>query len=256
METRGSNAVLFLLGAGASVDSGMRVYRGGGGGGNGASYYNFDEDNDATNPLHASALGNDARMEAMWEHLLPIMQDARKAELHPGPTYERIKAIASTYTHCMVATQNVDAIVHQVYSYDDIVELHGSLGSAKCLSCESEFVLQRVHIVRCPKCDGWLRPRIVLFGESLDVANVQRVHKFINDHHPSTVYVVGTSMRFPYLHGFVKKAKSRGACIVHVNPDPDYKWHMQKEQWYMDMWNEPRCRVVKKKRPETLVREL
>ena len=56
-------------------------------------------------------------------------------------------------------------------------------------------------------------------------------------------------MRFSYLFNIVKKAKSKGANIIHVNTDPEYKWHKYSEKWTIDL----KVKLVKKKHPEQLV---
>jgi len=240
-------SVMFLLGAGASVDSGMRTYRGGDN-----RYYTFDE-NDETNPLLASGLGDASRMEAMWAHLAPIKRDM-DAIADVGPTYRQIERIAHDYAHAMIVTQNIDGLAHRVC--DNVVEMHGNLSTATCLRCAQSTPLELPR-VRCKECDGWLRPDVTLFDESLPVERVERVFSYIARHHPSTLYVVGTSMRFGYLHAIVKKAKARGATVVHVNNDPDYVWHKQRQQWIACQdTGEVRSRMVAKKKPEQLIAQL
>jgi NAD-dependent deacetylase len=247
-------SVMFLLGAGASVDSGMKTYRSAGAGG-GQQYYIFDEENPDTNPLHVSALGDSERMRKMWEHLEPIINDRPTTY---GPTYAKIKEIAARYEHCLIANQNIDGLAYLAASgHENIKALHGNLDRAWCLDCLVVHALVPNMPRCCIHCGGWLRPDIVLFGESLPPEKVESIFRFINTHKPSVCYVVGSSMRFSYLFSIIKKAKSKGAQIVHVNTDPDYKWHAYSEKWVLSGMNgEPTLVVTKKKRPETLVKEL
>lgn len=213
--------MLFILGAGASVDSGMKTYRGGGS--NGQHYYKFDEENADTNPLHVSALLTEERRELMKQHLQLIADDVAAATL--GPTYRAIGDIAQSYDHCLIATQNIDGLAHKTGL--EVVELHGSLA----------------------------RNDVVLFGAELSLEPIERVFTFIARHRPSMTYVVGTSFRFTYLRNLIKKAKSTGSKVIHVNPDPDYQWHALRETWYLcPETGEPCCKMVKKRKPETLIK--
>ncbi len=242
-----SGSALFLLGAGASVDSGLKTYRGAG-----DKYYSFDENDPLSNPLHICALGDDSGMERMWNHLLPIIKDANQVE-ELGPTYSKIAELASTYDSCMVVTQNIDGLALRIPGIDDIVEIHGSLSYTRCIKCGVRDAF-KPNVFRCP-CQGWLRPDVVLFGEGLSVKNGDRVRSFVNRTHPVDCYVVGTSMRFAYLHDIVKRAKARGASVTHVNPDPEYAWHLEREQHvYNSVTGEFRTRMIKKKKPDKLIK--
>ncbi len=254
MQQGSHHAVLFILGAGASVDSGMKVYRGGGGGGT-DNYYGFNEDDPKTNPLHISALGNNERMAHMWHHLMPIIKDR---PTRPGPTYQKIEAICDEHEHAMVANQNIDGLADLACGSEMVVNMHGDLDDGVCLDCHTKCPLQdAVAVFKCPLCGGWLRPNIVLFGESLADGSIERVFRFIANRKPSACYVIGSSMRFPYLFSIIKKAKAAGAKIIHVNTDPDYKWHMQREQWNMNsVSGQLSLTIIKKKKPELLIKEL
>lgn len=244
-----SGSVLFLLGAGASVDSGMKTYRG-----TGDAYYTFDETDPLANPLHVCALGDDSGMERMWDHLMPIVKDARQVD-QLGPTYANIAELAATYESSMVITQNIDSLALRMPGIDNVVELHGSLAYTRCLRCgvRNAFV---DGVFRCPgTCQGWLRPDVVLFGENVSTRNGDRVRSYIKRARPVDCYVVGTSLRFPYLHNIIKCAKARGASVTHVNPDPAYVWHLQRQQnVYNTMTGEFRVRMVRKKKPDRLIK--
>ncbi len=246
---KSSGAVLFLLGAGASVDSGLRTYRGGN-----SKYYNFDEEDPKANPLHVSALCSKERMVKMWEHLEPIVKDIPN---EPGPTYQRIKEIAANHDHCMIATQNIDGLALKLGLRDSVVELHGTLSVMQCQACHARVVF-KMGDYTCPECDGMRFPDIVLFGEAIPEWRLDKVNRFIKKRKPSAVYVIGSSMRFPYLFSILRNAKTRaGSQIIHVNPDPEYIWHTHKERHDLSsMTGEVVVKRIKKKKPEVLIKEL
>jgi len=109
-------------------------------------------------------------------------------------------------------------------------------------------IVPTTDVHRCASCGGWLRPNIVLFGESCDPKDTVRLFTFIKNHRPEVCYVIGSSMRFQYLFNIVNKAKSKGAKIIHVNTDPNYMWHTHKMKYD--------GRLIRKKKPEILMNAL
>lgn len=237
------NSVLFLLGAGASVDSGLKTYRGG------ENRYNkFDETDDNTNPVHVSALFDEERVLKLQNHFEEIKRDIPE---HPGETYLKIKSIADQYEHCMIVTQNIDGLVSKIC--DNVVELHGSLcNDWICLKCMSSTGVYST----CSNCGSRSRPDVILFGETVPGERFARIIKYINIHRPSVCYVIGTSLRFRYLQAIIQRAKMRQCKIVHVNPDPDYKFHLQNAVCKFQSGTETRMIMKKKKKPEELFKSL
>jgi NAD-dependent SIR2 family protein deacetylase len=255
----GEKAVLFLLGAGASVDSGMKTYRGGADTG---AYYSFSsvEDDAERNPLHESALRNSFRLSRMWDHLMPIVRDIPDKV---GPMYERIKEIAAGFSQHMIATQNIDGLAHKIS--DNVVELHGDLKTVQCLECWEYTPLVRDDVEDspppCQRCGSLsVRPDIVLFGETLPDGRLERVYQFISQHRPTVCYVIGTSLRFPYLQALIKRVKKEGcqsANVIHVNPDPTYSYHTHRERWDLSsISGELTLKRIRKRKPETLLTSL
>lgn len=70
-----------------------------------------------------------------------------------------------------VVTQNIDGL-HQAAGSERVWELHGSVKRNVCTRCgreyDEEFILHSAGVPRCEVCGGTVRPRVVLYGESLD----------------------------------------------------------------------------------------
>ena len=62
-----------------------------------------------------------------------------------------------------------------------------------------------------------LRPRVVLFGEQLPVAVVEKFYTEL-DAGFDAVFSVGTTSSFPYIAGPVEVARRRGWFTVEINP--------------------------------------
>ena len=80
-----------------------------------------------------------------------------------------------------VITQNIDGL-HAAAGTEDPIEVHGSVATASCLACGASYPLAEVRerlggdpegIPRCD-CGDPLKPDVVLFGELLPEADIQR----------------------------------------------------------------------------------
>ena len=206
----------FLLGAGASVDSGLPTYRGLGG------LYN-QGDIQPEKLLTPSSFRHDP--QRVWEFLLPLYHKYK--EIKPGPTYQQLDKLTKKYPS-FILTQNVDGFIKDLIAHS--VELHGNMQYAHCPSCGyKEQVVSEPP--KCTKCDKLMKPNIVLFGESLNHRDIELASKFIKSR-PTYFIIVGTGLHFPYLRNLVNRAKHRGAKVIHINPDPNYGSNVKlNEEW-------------------------
>lgn len=98
-----------------------------------------------------------------------------------------------------IITQNIDGL-HQKAGSKQVLELHGHLRTVRCMSCsrEEDFfcaveqVRKTKKAPRCHKCQGVLRPNVVLFEDPMDDAFSQAVQVL-----PAAelLLVVGTSLQ-------------------------------------------------------------
>jgi NAD-dependent deacetylase len=78
-----------------------------------------------------------------------------------------------------VITQNIDGL-HAAAGSRDVIEVHGSIATASCLTCGATYPLaetrRRLEDEAAPRCDCGevLKPDVVLFGEMLDEAAMAR----------------------------------------------------------------------------------
>lgn len=73
-----------------------------------------------------------------------------------------------------IYTQNIDAL-HQKAGSKKVYELHGSIASSYCMTCDEKFsydeIEEQVRVgvtPHCPHCGGIVKPDIVFYGEGLD----------------------------------------------------------------------------------------
>jgi len=119
-----------------------------------------------------------------------------------------------------VVTQNIDTL-HSRAGSSDVVEVHGSIRSAECLSClwvePAEAVLEQLDesaVPACPRCGGALKPGVVLFGEVLPAAAMERATQLARE--AQLVVVVGSSLEVWPVAGLPLEA--RAFAIVNRGP--------------------------------------
>ena len=121
-------------------------------------------------------------------------------------------------------TQNVDGL-HERAGAQNVIRFHGSVWRLRCsLACgvaDASWEDRRVPLPelppRCPGCGACARPAVVWFGEPIDSADMAAAH----DATACDLYLsVGTSSLVHPAASLAARAKSRGAYVVEINPDP------------------------------------
>lgn len=202
--------VACLTGAGVSSESGIATFRDALTG----LWSKFD-------PMTlASQEGFAADPGLVWRWYMDRLSWVEEAAPNPGHVaLARLEALAPTFT---LITQNVDNL-HEKAGSEHVLHIHGSLARFRCNQCDSPYTLKpedrsEPEPPRCPNCGGPVRPDVVWFGEMLpyDVLRAAQQAARTCD----VMLVVGTSgvvypaAELPYT------AKSTGAFVIDINPDP------------------------------------
>ncbi|MGO8747328.1 MAG: NAD-dependent deacylase [Thermoguttaceae bacterium] len=208
-----SRSLLFITGAGVSAESGLPTYRGIGGLYEGAA-------TEEGFPIEMALSGEmlDRRPEIAWKYLAQIGRATQ------GKTFNRahevIARLESRFERVWVLTQNIDGFHRQAGS-KNLIEIHGDLHEFLCTACgrrEPTADFQDLPIPpRCRACGSVLRPDVVLFGETLPEAKLERLYREL-DAGFDMVFSVGTTSVFPYISQPVLQAKRRGRPTVEINP--------------------------------------
>lgn len=107
---------------------------------------------------------------------------ATLGEKRPNGAHEVLVELERRGLIDAVVTQNIDRL-HHMAGTEELIEVHGSIETSRCLSCgaayELEWVRDRaaeVGVPRCTQCDDGppLKPDVVLFGEMLPEAAIGR----------------------------------------------------------------------------------
>ena len=213
--------VLFITGAGISADSGLPTYRGVGG------LYNTGQTEEGY-PIEQclSASMFRIRPEITWKYMRRIGEAV--VQCQPNPAHTVIahweKDFAQRGGKVVVFTQNIDGY-HRLAGSENVLEIHGSFEQIFCIKCMWETSWETLltenwnSAPKCPKCEAVMRPRIVLFEETLPREVLRQFDEEFDDGNGfDMIFSIGTSAMFPYITGPVYTAIHHGKTTVEINP--------------------------------------
>ena len=155
------------------------------------------------------------RVWSFYRERIHMLLDAR-----PNAAHEAIATLEGMGLVQTVVTQNID-LLHSRAGSQDVVEVHGSIRSAQCLGClwneSADVVLGQLEAAptpSCPRCGEVLKPGVVLFGELLPAAAMERATHLARS--AQLMLVVGSSLEVWPVAGLPLEA--RGFAIVNRGP--------------------------------------
>ncbi|MRG95636.1 NAD-dependent deacylase [Polyangium spumosum] len=215
-----ARSALFITGAGISAASGIPTYRGVGGlYGDRVTEEGMRIEEALSGPMFRRS------PEITWKYIHQIEQACRGAS--PNAAHATLARMEARLGRSWVLTQNVDGF-HRAAGSRNVIDIHGDIHRLLCVGCSfTETVKDYAHLApcpSCPSCGGVLRPDVVLFGEMLPRAKLERLHREL-ERGFDVVVSVGTSSLFPYIAEPVLQAAARGVPTIEVNPEPTVVSH-------------------------------
>lgn len=196
-----------LTGAGISTESGIPDFRSPGG-----LWAEFDPAEYAT----IAAFRRDP--ERVWDFYSRRFRFLVDAE--PNAAHEALAELEARGLVRAVITQNIDGL-HERAGSRDVVEVHGSIAVSVCLRCGAQETLEGVlaqlevrPAPQCPACGSVLKPGVVMFGELLPAAVIDRATALARD--AGLMLVVGSSLEVWPVAGL--PLESRSFAIVNRGP--------------------------------------
>jgi NAD-dependent deacetylase len=128
--------------------------------------------------------------------------------------------------HALI-TQNIDRLHQRAgHNPDLVIEVHGNLHTAVCLTCGAkqpmQTVLARVRAgeddPECRACGGILKSDTVSFGQPLVPAVIARAMRASIE--ADCLIAIGTSLQVYPIAAVVPNAKGAGASVIIVNAEP------------------------------------
>ena len=196
-----------LTGAGVSTESGIPDFR---------SATGIWADVDPFEVASIQAFRRDPeRVWRFYRERIHLLRDAQPNAAHLALAELERRGLVTA-----VVTQNIDTL-HTRAGSREVVEVHGSIRSAHCLRClwnePADDVLAQLEarpLPRCPHCDDVLKPGVVLFGEILPAAALERATQLARA--ARLVLVVGSSLEVWPVAGLPLEA--RAFAIVNRGP--------------------------------------
>lgn len=198
---------MVLTGAGVSTDSGIPDFR---------SASGIWEEVDPFEVASIHAFRRDpVRVWGFYRQRIEVLRNAT-----PNAAHETLAELERRGLVQAVVTQNIDTL-HTRAGSDDVVEVHGSIRSAQCLGClwtePADAVLAQLEARAaplCPRCGEVLKPGVVLFGELLPAAAMERATQLARG--ARLVLVLGSSLEVWPVAGLPLEA--RAFAIVNRGP--------------------------------------
>jgi NAD-dependent deacetylase len=221
--------IVVLTGAGISAESGIPTFRGPEG------FWTVGSRNYRPEEMATFAMFS-RNPEIVWQWYLYRIGICRNAKPNAGhmAVVKMEKQLGSRF---LLITQNVDGLhLRAGNSAEKTFQIHGNIETLRCSrECSKqtysipETVLvknrhesikeEEIELLKCPKCQSWLRPHVLWFDESYNEEN----YKFNSSIDAATsadmLLVVGTSgaTNLPMQVGAI--AAQKGAVIIDINPD-------------------------------------
>jgi NAD-dependent deacetylase len=203
---RANQPCVALTGAGVSTESGIPDFRSATG-----IWARFD-------PYEVASIDAFRRdPERVWE-FYALRLDVL-AEAAPNPAHVALAELEARGLVHAVITQNVDRL-HAAAGSRDVIEVHGSIATAVCLTCgrPEENVRDLLPLPTCADCGAILKPGVVMFGELLPVEAIDRATALAQN--AGLLLVVGTSLEVWPVAGLPEETLRHGGKLAIVNRDP------------------------------------
>ena len=194
-----------LTGAGISTESGIPDFR---------SPEGIWARYDPVQVAHVDAFRRDP--VRVWEFYALRLDALARAE--PNDGHRALVALEKRGWVRAVVTQNVDGL-HRRAGSREVVEVHGSLREAECIRCGArapmEDAVASLPLPPCPECGEVLKPGVVMFGELLPAAAIERAQALAAE--AGLLLVVGSALEVHPVAALPGVALGAGGALAIVN---------------------------------------
>ncbi|WIV66055.1 SIR2 family NAD-dependent protein deacylase [Natrialbaceae archaeon AArc-T1-2] len=224
-EIGNADTVVALTGAGISAPSGVPTFRGDDG-----VWKRFEEGQFTYGRFQRDPAG-------FWTDRLELYETMFDGDVAPNAAHEALADLGESGHLEAVATQNTDGLhaeAARAVTDDDpdpgtvpetgaeLLELHGNAHRVRCVDCgrqrPNDPILERIRDGDLPprcECGGVYKPDVVLFGEQLSAATLQRSQSLARE---SDVFLaIGSSLVVEPAASLPRQAGRSGGTVGIVN---------------------------------------
>lgn len=124
-----------------------------------------------------------------------------------------------------VVTQNIDGL-HQAAGSKKVYELHGSVLRNYCENCgkffDINYIIESDGVPKCDKCNGPVKPDVVLYEEGLDSNTMNGALNAISN--ADMLIIGGTSLNVYPAAGLIDYYRGNRLVLINMSKTPmDYK---------------------------------
>lgn len=207
-----SKSIILFSGAGISTESGIKDFR-------------------SENGLYNEKLSINVSPEEIISHSFFInhtkeFYDYYKEKMmplnaKPNLAHYYFANLEKKNKRVIVITQNIDGL-HQKANSTNVIELHGSIYRNYCMNCnksfDAEYVKNSIGIPRCDKCNGIIKPDVVLYEEGLNEYDIQLAIAAMMT--SETLIIVGTSLNVYPASGLIRYFKGKNIILINKQKTP------------------------------------
>jgi NAD-dependent deacetylase len=155
--------------------------------------------------------------QAFYQWLRPLLNTIMTAE--PNVAHQAIAQLEAYGPLQATITQNID-MLHSKAGSQTVYEIHGHLREATCIRCYEIYstavilddVIAGGDVPRCPSCGGVLKPNVILLGELLPIATLNRSRQ--QARLCDVMLAVGSSLEVAPAGDLPLLAKQSGARLI------------------------------------------
>ena len=209
---RRSGSTVALTGAGISVPSGIPDFRTPGEG--------VWSDVDPFEVASIDAFRRDPKR--FWDFYRPRF--SMLGDKRPNDAHDALARLEEAGHLDVVITQNIDRL-HRAAGTRDLIEVHGSIATSSCVTCGRSYGLEEVEalfdgrgIAVCDVCPGLVKPDVVLFGEMLPAAAIERARALASA--ADLMICVGSSLEVFPAAGLPELTLAHGGRVALLTKGP------------------------------------
>lgn len=158
--------------------------------------------------------------QSFYDWVRPMLHTILNAK--PNPAHEALAQLEEMGILKAVITQNIDGL-HQRAGSQVVYEVHGHLRQATCVRCYSKVqaeplihdFMESGEIPRCEKCQGVIKPDVILFGEQLPVQELIAAQQVARK--SDVMIVAGSSLQVAPAGDIPLLTQQQGGKLIFVN---------------------------------------